>query len=164
MARRGSISGAPAPSGCRCQGLPWTPEFMAAYEAAIEGNAPRIEIGVSRTKPGIINALVVSYFNSMAFQSLAPETKRTRRNILERFRAEHGDKRAALGSRSRTCSRLRYSGPKMARGEARTENHARRDARVRRSRPLDLLLGLSVLPLDRYQRGQMAGSGPLIRS
>jgi len=27
---------------------------------------------------------------------LAPETKRTRRNILERFRAEHGDKRSAL--------------------------------------------------------------------
>ena len=70
--------------------------FMAAYEAALEGEAPRIEIGASRTKPGTINALVVSYFNSMAFQALAPETRRTRRNILERFRAEHGDKRSAL--------------------------------------------------------------------
>ena len=77
-------------------GLPWSPQFMAAYEAALEGPAPRVEIGASRTKPGTINALVVSYFNSMAFQSLAPETRRTRRNILERFRAEHGDKRSAL--------------------------------------------------------------------
>jgi integrase len=77
-------------------GLPWTPQFMAAYEAALEGEGPRVEIGASRTKPGTINALVVSYFNSMAFQSLAPETRRTRRNILERFRAEHGDKRAAM--------------------------------------------------------------------
>jgi integrase len=77
-------------------GLPWSPSFMAAYEAALEGEAPRIEIGASRTKPGTINALVVSYFNSMAFQALAQETKRTRRNILERFRAEHGDKRSAL--------------------------------------------------------------------
>jgi integrase len=76
-------------------GLPWTPQFMAAYEAALEGDAPCIEIGASRTLPGTINALVVSYFNSMAFQALAPETRRTRRNILERFRAEHGDKRSA---------------------------------------------------------------------
>jgi integrase len=77
-------------------GLPWSPVFMAAYEAAQEGRPSHVEIGVSRTKPGTINALVVSYFNSMAFQTLAPETRRTRRNILERFRAEHGDKRSAL--------------------------------------------------------------------
>jgi integrase len=77
-------------------GLPWTPQFMAVYEAALEGQGPRIEIGASRTKPGTINALVVSYFNSMAFHALAPETRRTRRNILERFRTEHGEKRSAL--------------------------------------------------------------------
>ena len=86
-------------AGCKpvpLPGLPWSPSFMAAYEAALDGEAPRIEIGASRTKPGTINALVVSYFNSMAFQALAPETRRTRRNILERFRAEHGDKRSAM--------------------------------------------------------------------
>lgn len=77
-------------------GLPWSPQFMTAYEAALEGQGRRMEIGASRTKPGTINALVVSYFNSTAFQALAPETRRTRRNILERFRAEHGDKRSAL--------------------------------------------------------------------
>ena len=86
-------------AGCKpvpLPGLPWSPSFMAAHEAALDGEAPRIEIGASRTKPGTINALVVSYFNSMAFQALAPETRRTRRNILERFRAEHGDKRSAM--------------------------------------------------------------------
>jgi hypothetical protein len=36
-----------------------------------------------------IAALVVAYFNSLAFRSLAAETQRTRRNILERFRAEN---------------------------------------------------------------------------
>jgi hypothetical protein len=77
-------------------GLPWSPQFMAAYEAALEGRLPRIEIGASRTKPGTISALVVSYLNSVVFQALAPETRRTRRNILERFRAEHSDKRSAL--------------------------------------------------------------------
>jgi integrase len=79
-------------------GLPWSPQFMADYEAAMggeapKGEAPRIEIGASRTKEGTINSLVVAYFKSMTFEALAAETKRTRRNILERFRAEHGDKR-----------------------------------------------------------------------
>jgi integrase len=76
-------------------GLPWSPEFMAAYELAVAGQT-RIEIGASRTKPGTVAVLTVAYFNSATFQSLAAETQRTRRNILERFRAEHGDKRVAL--------------------------------------------------------------------
>jgi integrase len=76
-------------------GLPWSPEFMAAYEAAIEG-APRIEIGAKYIKPGTVAAAVMSYFNSWPFRNLAAETRRTRRNILERFREQHGDKRIAL--------------------------------------------------------------------
>src|SRR5262249_2053444 len=76
-------------------GLPWTPAFMAAYQAAME-DAPRVEIGASRTKPGTVAAAVVSYVNSWAFRNLADETRRTRKNILERFREQHGDKRIAL--------------------------------------------------------------------
>src|SRR5262249_17963370 len=41
-----------------------------------------------------------SYFNSAAFQSLARETQRSRRGILERFRIEHGDKRIAMLQRA----------------------------------------------------------------
>jgi integrase len=76
-------------------GLPWSPSFMAAYQAAME-DAPRVEIGAARTKPGTVAAAVVSYFNSWAFRNLADETRRTRKNILERFREQHGDKRIAL--------------------------------------------------------------------
>ena len=86
--------------GCKSAALPGLPgstEFMEAYQAALAGEtAPRLEIGASRTRPGTIAALTVAYFNSHAFHSLAPETKRTRRNILERFRTDHGDKRVAL--------------------------------------------------------------------
>ena len=80
-------------------GLPWSPSFMADYEAAMRGEAtkggatPPIEIGASRTKEGTINSLVVAYFKSTTFNDLAAETKRTRRNILERFRVEYGDRR-----------------------------------------------------------------------
>jgi integrase len=82
-------------------GLPGSAEFMESYQAALTGDiAPRVEIAASRTKPGTVAALTVQYFNSTAYQSLASETKRTRRNILERFRAEHGDKRVALLQRA----------------------------------------------------------------
>jgi hypothetical protein len=93
--RRRSYKSLPLP------GLPWSPTFMAAYETAMQGEPPvRIEIGSSRTTPGTVNAAIISYFNSSAFQALAAETRRSRRGILERFRAEHGDKRIALLQRA----------------------------------------------------------------
>lgn len=82
------------------RGAHGTDEFMEMYGAALAGGAPRIEIGASRTKPGTVNAAVISYFNSAAFQAQAPDTRRTGRNILERFRAEHGENRVALLQRS----------------------------------------------------------------
>jgi integrase len=69
---------------------------MAAYQAAVTGEAPRLEIGVSRTIAGTVNAALISFLNSAVFQAGAPDTRRTRRNILERWRMEHGDKRIAL--------------------------------------------------------------------
>jgi integrase len=81
-------------------GAPGSPEFNRVYEAAIQGGLPHEEIGASRTIPGTVSAAIVSYYNSAAFASLAPETRRVRRNILERFRVEHGDKRIVLLQRS----------------------------------------------------------------
>jgi integrase len=81
-------------------GLPWSPEFMAAYEAALTGQpAP---IGASRVKPGTIRASAASYYGSIAFRSMKPITQSTYRNIIEKFCREtdtagqpHGDKSAA---------------------------------------------------------------------
>src|SRR5215467_5434184 len=72
-------------------GLPWSPEFMEAYQLALD-DTPRVEIGARRTKPGTVASAVAGYFGSSAFAGLAETTRRTRRQILERFRAEHGDK------------------------------------------------------------------------
>jgi hypothetical protein len=63
------------------RGAPGTAEFMEAYQAALAGSGPGSGIGAARTLPGTINAAVVSYLNSSAFASLAPETRRVRRNI-----------------------------------------------------------------------------------
>jgi integrase len=87
--RKAGLKKAPLP------GLPWSPEFMAAYEAALAGQPE--QIGSSRVKPGTISALMVAYYNSAEFKhELAPETRRKRRNIAERFREQHGDKRVVL--------------------------------------------------------------------
>lgn len=54
------------------------------------------EIGARRTLPGTISALVVGYYRSTEWGVLSDDTRKTRRRIIERFRAKHGDKRVAL--------------------------------------------------------------------
>ena len=67
--------------------------FMDAYQAALdERTAPKNEVAVYRTRPGSISALVVAYYASAEFQQLRPITQSTYRNVIDRFRAEHGDK------------------------------------------------------------------------
>jgi len=56
-------------------------------------------IGASRTKAGSLSALIVSYLASADFLARPPSTQTTYRNILERFRREHGDKPVALLTR-----------------------------------------------------------------
>jgi integrase len=74
-------------------GVPGSDEFMTAYQRAL-GLAQPVEIGADRTKPGTIDALIVDYLKSETFtKALAPETQRMRRNILDRFRTDHGAKR-----------------------------------------------------------------------
>jgi site-specific recombinase XerD len=79
--------------------LPGSDEFMAAYQAALTGVTIQIkQIGEERTIPGTLQALIAAYLDhspgsTSPFKALAPETKRTRRNILENPREMHGDKR-----------------------------------------------------------------------
>jgi integrase/recombinase XerD len=79
-------------------GVPGSAEFMEAHQVALAGAAiPIREIGASRTKAGTVNAAIVAYYKDDAFtKSLALTTQAMRRPILERFRAQHGDKRIAL--------------------------------------------------------------------
>jgi integrase len=79
----------------RLPGLPWSPTFMAAYEAALAG--PRTAIGAGRIKPGSVAAVVAEYLDSQQFfGSKSAGTQRMRRGILERFRAAYGDRPFAL--------------------------------------------------------------------
>jgi hypothetical protein len=82
-------------SGFKTQALPGLPgsqEFNAAHEAALAGSTP-VEAGSGRFNPQSMDALITAYLKSDAFtKALAGETQRMRRNILDRFRVQHGSK------------------------------------------------------------------------
>jgi integrase len=88
-------------------GLPGSEEFMAAYAAALASIPDQcVEIAAHRILPGTINALVVTYYKSDEWHALAADTQKTRRRIIERFRAQHGDKRVALLQREHILKML----------------------------------------------------------
>ncbi len=72
-------------------GLPGSPEFAVAYEAAAAG-AKALVIGQARTKPGTISALAVAAYASADWSALAETTRRNYRGVMERLRRDHGDK------------------------------------------------------------------------
>jgi integrase len=67
-----------------------SPEFMAAYRAVMADDVDKPQIGSGRTKPGTVDAVIVGYYTSLAFRSLAPSSQHKRRLILERFREKNG--------------------------------------------------------------------------
>ena len=76
-------------------GVPYSPEFMEAYAAALAGVLVKKQIGAGHTVPGTVNAAIIAYFNSEAWAQLKLGTQRARRNILRLFREDHGDKRTS---------------------------------------------------------------------
>ena len=83
-------------------GIPFSPEFMQAYERAAGGQPAAI--GADRVLPGSMHALAISYYsNSPKFLAMGLYSQRLRRNVIERFCRQtdvkglrNGDKRAAL--------------------------------------------------------------------
>ena len=95
----GSISAGVGRSKSPCPDHPGSPDFQQAYAAALTGSTATPAIGTNRVRVGTIGALVIAWFNSPAFLTLAPSTRRTYRLILEAFTQEHGDKPLALLTR-----------------------------------------------------------------
>jgi integrase len=75
--RRAGFKAVPLP------GLPWSSEFMTAYEHALAGQS--LQIGTARVKPGTMRALAVSYCSSAAFQAMKPSSQSVRRRVIDRL-------------------------------------------------------------------------------
>jgi site-specific recombinase XerD len=67
-------------------GIPGSVEFMAAYQEALGGLAPK----GPRQGPGSVGALIFDYLRSPAFTNLKPASQRAYRVVLGRFGATHG--------------------------------------------------------------------------
>jgi hypothetical protein len=87
-------------------GLPGSTEFNDAYARALdEAPAPAV-IGVSRTLPGSVNAMIVGYLGSAAFHHLAPTSQTQYGHIFENMRQAHGDKSIAKLERRHVVTML----------------------------------------------------------
>lgn len=76
---------------CYLPGSYGSPEFRAAYEAAIEGaRAP-----IARATPGTVAFLVETYLASTAYSDLAQKTRSTKRGRLDWIKSAIGDARYA---------------------------------------------------------------------
>lgn len=82
----------PGMAKVRLLGEPGSPEFIAAYNAALGGHVIVPLTGAGRSMPGTVSAAVAAYYHDSGFLALASGTRGARRNILERFRNEHGSK------------------------------------------------------------------------
>lgn len=74
----------------------WHDEF----ERARAGEPEKRVRTSSKTKPGTISALIAVYYGTPEFTGLADSSKRTYRNMLERFRQAHGEKQVATLTRA----------------------------------------------------------------
>jgi len=70
-------------------GEPGSKAFGEAYEAA--ANQAQRRIGEDRVAHGTFSWLIVQYYDSAAYGGLRDITRRTYRNVLERFRVAWGD-------------------------------------------------------------------------
>lgn len=66
-------------------GKPGSPEFMAAYQAALERQSVEAKPKDRRADSGTFNRLVRDYFASPDFLRLAPSTQRAYRGVIERL-------------------------------------------------------------------------------
>lgn len=92
-------------------GDPDSPEFLAAYQAAVEATPKPEPIGADRNAAGSVAQAVSLYLGSTIFGRLAPDTRRTRKNEIERFRDARGHKPLAKMERRHVEKLLRDRSP-----------------------------------------------------
>ena len=71
-----------------------TPDFVQRYEDAVAGVRSGPGAGAGKTIPKSISDLIARTTRSAAYLGLKDSTKTTYRNMLERFREQHGTKSA----------------------------------------------------------------------
>jgi integrase len=95
----------PGQSPAALPGLPGSPEFLEAYQAAF-AQQPQQAGKALRSPPGTVSAAIAAYYASPQWRTLARSTQVGRRRILEILRSEIGDKPIAKLERRHIVERL----------------------------------------------------------
>lgn len=100
-------------------GLPWSPTFMAAYEAAM-ARTP-LPVGIDRVKPGSLRAVAAGYFRSSAYLALTKQSRQMYRHRIDALcqqkdslGGELGDKSAAKLERKHVVALMQTKADKPA--------------------------------------------------
>src|SRR4051812_2411509 len=75
--------------------IAWSAEFMQEYAGFLEERRIPPEAGTSRTKVGTFNSVIAQYYREPMYTGKRESTRKEYRGIIERFRAEHGEKSVA---------------------------------------------------------------------
>ena len=75
---------------------PGIEEFRQEYQACLTASeAPKIQPGADKVKPGTFDDLIVRYYRSPDFLDPSPRTQVVYRGVIERWRAKYGSGRVA---------------------------------------------------------------------
>ncbi len=88
----------PGFKGIALPGLPWSPTFMAAYEAAMASAPP--PIAIDRIKPGSLRAVAAGYFRSSTYLALTPASRQMYRHRIDALCQQKDSLGVALGDKS----------------------------------------------------------------
>jgi integrase len=72
-------------------GTPWSPQFMAVYQEAMQAAPALVQIGRDRVVSRSLHALAIAYYDSATFGALQPTTQDRYRYIIDRFCRETYD-------------------------------------------------------------------------
>jgi enterobacteria phage integrase len=75
-------------------GKPGSPEFMAAYNAAVEAYVPP-QADQPKIVPGTMHDLAFRYYGTARYRGKALSTRTVERQTIDRFNLSHGSKRAS---------------------------------------------------------------------
>jgi integrase len=96
--RRGKLRHYYRKPGCKAvslPGVPGSPAFMDAYNAAVAGTVSLPKKGIGSPKEGTVAALRLLFYAHPSFTKRKPATQRSLRSYIDRLAAEEGDKPVA---------------------------------------------------------------------
>lgn len=131
-------------------GLPWSPTFMAAYEAAM--NEPRAPIGKGKLVPRSMGELSTLWLRTRAFTDLKPVTRKSLIRLVKWIQDEHGHRLAAE-------MRRQHVDKLLAKWADKPSDHNRLLSLLRRLLAHAVVLGwITTNPVVEFKKRKLAGS------